>query len=137
MARKVSSRVVLNRKALTAIRQGAVAGMEEMGRAVLAMGEGQVPDATPFGEGLVTTGDYGVWADGRKVAGTASKPRRVAVKSGITLICGYGFPGRFQALGTIHIAPNPSWFVEPMNTVIPGAHSYLKPEIRKRLAGVR
>lgn len=137
MARKVSSRVVINRQEITAIREGFVAGMESIGEQVLAMGEGKVPDATPFGQGLVTTGDYGVWADGRKVAGGASKPRRAVARRGVTLIVGYGFPGRFQALGTTEIAPNPDWFVTPMNSVIPGTQRYLKPHVTRALARVR
>lgn len=135
MARKTSVRVVMNRKALTAIRSGVVDGMEALGQAVLSAGVGKVPD-DPETQAIIE-GGFGIWADGKKVAGTAQKPRSVRVKSGVTLICGYGFPARFQSLGTIHIPPNPGWFVTPVMTDAPGAERFLKPAVRKRLAGVR
>lgn len=132
MARKVNARTVVNRKALTAIRAGFVDGMENVGRRVLEVAQPNVPDATPFGEGLVTSGDYGIWADGRKVAGTAAKPRGAKVKQGVTLIVGYGFPGRFQELGTVKMAANP--FLTPaMTEVLPGADAFLKPAVRAKL----
>lgn len=137
MARKIPVRVVVNRRAITAAREGFVAGMEDIGQRVLALGEGKIPDATPFGEGLVTTSDYGIWVDGKKVAGGATKPRRVVAKQGVTLIVGYGFPGRFQSLGTTEIAPNPDWFVTPMNEVLPGTGAYLKAPVKAALAKVR
>lgn len=137
MARRITSTTRVNRRALSAVREGIVAGMEDIGQRILALGVGKIPDATPFGEGLVTTGDYGVWADGKKVAGTARKPRGAKVARGVTLIVGYGFPGRFQSLGTVDIAPNPDWFITPINEVVPGAGAFLKPEIQKRLGRAR
>lgn len=134
MARKVNARTVVNRKALDAISAGIVNGMEAMGQAF----KDQVhpPDATPFGVGLVTTPDFGVWANGRKVAGGAGKPRSAKVKPGIVLLCGEGFPGRFQELGTVKMAANPH--VTPvMLAILPGAEAYLKPKVRAALARVR
>lgn len=134
MARRISSRTVVNRKALAAISAGFVDGMEAMGRRFVEVVD--PPDATPFGEGLVTTPDWGVWANGKKVAGTATKPRRVKVKQGITLIAGEGFPGRFQEFGTITNPAQPH--VTPaMNEVLPGAVDFLKPAVRAKLARVR
>lgn len=133
MARRESSRCVLNRRALNAIAQGFVAGMAEMGAAVIETAH--PPDATPFGEGLVTTGDWGVWAAGKKVAGTAAKPRSARTKEGITLVAGFGFPGRFQELGTIHQPARP--FLTPaMLQVIPGAADFIRRPVRKALARV-
>lgn len=137
MARKTSVKVVLNRQCLDAIREGEVEGFEKLGQSILDDGRSRVPDAPPYGKGLVETGAYGVWADGKKVAGTATKPRTAVVKSGVTVAVGYRFPARFLALGTIHIAPHPEFFVSPMNAHISDAPSYLRPSIRKRLAGVR
>lgn len=134
MARKVNARTVVNRQALDAIRAGIVDAMEAMGQRVLSVA--RVPDAPPYGQGLVETGDFGVWSDGKKVAGGASKPKGVTVKRGATLIVGFGFPGRFVELGTVKMAAQP--FLTPaMNEVIPGAADFLKPAVRKKLAGVK
>src|SRR5688500_14149698 len=98
---KVSSRVVLNRKALTALQGAFADAMADMGREVIEVA--RPPDARPFGEGLVTTGDWGVWAGSKKVDGTAQKPRAARLSRGeITMLVGYGFPGRFQEMGTVN-----------------------------------
>jgi hypothetical protein len=107
MARRISSRVVLNRKCLTAIREGEVAGLEAFGQAVLATAQPNVPDDIPYGEGLVTEGDYGVWSDGKKVAGGGGKPRGVRTKEGVTLVVGFPFPMRFYEKGTVHQPARP------------------------------
>lgn len=123
MPPRVSSVVKLNRKALSDIREAEVRALEEMGQRVIDVAD--PPDATPFGEGLVTTGNYGVWADGKKVAGELRKPKRLNIKQGVTLIVGYGFPGRFQELGTVKMAANP--FLTPaMLEVVPKAPSFLQ-----------
>lgn len=106
MARKTQVRVVVNRKALTAMEAGLVDTLEVLGERFVQTVH--PPDATPFGEGLVTTPDWGVWANGRKVAGTAPKPRAERMRKGlIALLMGEGFPGRFQETGTVKQAPNP------------------------------
>ena len=66
MAKRISSRTVLNYKALDAITQGFADGFADMGEEFLNVID--PPDAAPYGKGLVTTPDYGVWAYGRKVA---------------------------------------------------------------------
>lgn len=126
--RKVSARCVLNYKALDAIRKGLVDGLSDMGRATIA--DTHAPDDDPTGQGLVTTGDWGVWADGRKVAGTASKPRTVKTPKGaIVLVVGYGFPGRFNELGTVHQPARP--FLTPaMLETIPGTEDYVRGPVR-------
>lgn len=133
MARKLSSRVVVNRKALSAIREGAVAGLEQLAIDTLAAAAPNVPDDDPIGVGLVTTGSYGVWADGKKVAGLGQKPRREKVKTGVTLIVGYDFPARFNEGGTIHQPARP--FLTPaMVKEVPGADKTLGVQVRRRLA---
>jgi HK97 gp10 family phage protein len=135
MARRISTRTVINRKALDAISAGWADGFEEMGQAVIDTA--RPPDATPYGEGLVTSGDWGVWAYGKKVGGTAAKPRNSGVgKDRVTLLVGYGFPARFQEFGTVHHAPQ-TFLTPAMNEVIPGAEAFLKPAVRARLARVR
>ena len=132
MARKPNVRTVLNRKALAAFAAGIADGMEQLGEEFVQTV--QPPDAQPFGKGLVTTPDFGVWSNGKKVAGGATKPRSVRVRQhGAVLIAGEGFPGRFQELGTIHHSAQPH--VTPaMLAVLPGAGRYIKPAVRRRLA---
>lgn len=132
MARRVGVRVVQNRKALDAIREGLVAGLEAVGQAVI--GQAVPPDDPTTVEKIV--GDYGVWADGKKVAGTAQKPRSAKVKTGITLLAGFPFPARFNEMGTVHQPPRP--FLTPTLTeVVPGTGRYLSIAVRKRIAGLR
>jgi hypothetical protein len=134
-SRRVSSKTVLNRKCLTAIGEGLASGMETVGSTTIE--NTSPPDAAPFGEGLITTGDWGVWNGTRKVGGTATKPRAVKLPAeGITLVVGYGFPGRFQEFGTIHQPARP--FLSPaMLETLPGAADLLSPAVRDRLRGVR
>lgn len=135
MPRKVSARTVLNYKALDAISRGLADGMADLGAAIIEAT--QPPDATPFGKGLVTTGDWGVWAKGRKVGGTATKPRAAQLtKTGITLLVGYGFPGRFQELGTVRQPARP-FFTPVVNRMVPGVADHLKAPVRRALAEVR
>ncbi len=131
MARRVSYRTVINRKALSALHGAFVDAMAAVGTAVIAAT--RPPDATPFGKGLVTTGDWGVWDGTRKVAGTASKPRSVKLsKTGITLVAGYGFPGRFQEFGTIAQPPRP--FLTPaMLNELPNTENRLRPAAQRAL----
>lgn len=135
MARKQNVRTVLNRNALAAFSAGIADGMEALGEAFKEAV--RPPDATPFGKGLVTTPDFGVWSDGKKVAGGGTKPRSVRVRQfGAVLIAGEGFPGRFQELGTVNHPPQPH--VTPaMLAILPDAAGYIKPAVRKQLARVR
>lgn len=110
MARKVNVRTVLNRQALDQMRAGWVDGFEDLALEVLAYAD--VPDADPQDIGLVERGGWGIWADGKKVAGPGNKPRGLRVKRYVVVMAvGYGFPGRFQETGTVNQPPNP--FVTP------------------------
>jgi hypothetical protein len=131
MARKVSVWVVANRKALDAIRQGYVDGLEEIGKVLIEQTEPLDDPATP--EKIV--GDWGVWADGRKVAGTAAKPRAADTKKGLTLLAGFPFPMRFDEIGTIHQPPRPR-FSPTLSVVIPGSGRYVSIAVRKATAGI-
>ena len=135
MARKVSTRTVVNYKTLDAITRGLADGMALLGQAIIA--GTKPPDATPFGEGLVTTGDWGTWVKGRKVGGTATKPRSAKLSpTGITLLAGYGFPGRFQELGTVHQPARP-FFTPVVARELPGLEDYVKTPVRRALAGLK
>lgn len=135
MARKPHVRTIVNRQALSAFAAGIADGMEAIGQAFVARVE--PPDAEPFGKGLITTPGYGVWSNGKKVAGDGTKPRSVRVRAhGAVLIAGAGFPGWFQEGGTIHHPPQP--FVTPvMESLLPDAGQYIKPKVRARMARVR
>lgn len=135
MARKVSVRTVANKAALTAISNGLAEGLASVGRTIIE--RTRPPDAEPFGKGLVTTGDWGVWAGTRKVDGTASKPKQVRLKQGVvTLVAGYGFPGRFQELGTIRQPARP-FLTPPVLEVTPTTPDHLRGPVQRALAGVR
>jgi len=135
MPRKPSVKVVLNRACLDAIDLGLAEGLEDVGKVVIQNTD--PPDAEPFGEGLVTTGDWGLWLGTKKVGGGATKPRSVRLGStGLTLIAGYGFPGRFQEFGTIHQPARP--FLTPVVfEMLPAVPEALGPPVKARLRGVR
>lgn len=112
MARKPSSRVVLNRKALTQFGEAVADGVEEVMRTIIEVAD--PPDATPFGEGLVTGGGWLVFNGGKKVGGGSQrstqpqKPKSERLPAtGITGIAGWTFPARFQNNGTVRHAANP------------------------------
>jgi hypothetical protein len=101
-----NSRVEMNFRRLNDLEQAVALGFGALAEAIV--NDADPPDASPYGEGLVTTGAWGVWVGGRKVAGNAKKPRSVRVKShGIVAVAGFGFPGRFQELGVVHHGPQP------------------------------
>ena len=112
MARKPSAKVVLNRAALSELDLAIATGVEELVRTVIETAE--PPDATPFGEGLVTEGGWAVYAGSKKVGGGSlagpqpRKPRGLKLASdAITGIAGFGFPARFQEVGTVHQPSRP------------------------------
>lgn len=126
------TRVLLNRSKLEDLTLFLADGMLEVADDIIAVAK--PPDATPFGEGLVTEGGTAVWVNGKKVGGEGNKPRGLRVqKPGVTAIAGFGFPGRFQEVGTIHQPPRP--FVTPAaNTILPNAPVTLSRAMRTRLA---
>lgn len=135
--RREHKRTVINRQALTALRLGFVEGMAELGRRVIATAEPHVPDEEPIGKGLVRSGDWGVWTKGKKVAGTASKPSTVKLPAGgVTLIAGYGFPARFNEIGTVH-QPSRPFLTPALLEVVPTASDAIKAPVRRALQTVR
>lgn len=138
MARKPSARVVLNRQALDRVQLALAEGLEEVARTIVEVAE--PPDATPFGEGLVTNGGWLVYAGAKKVGGGSlrglqpKKPRafRVQGTAGIQAIVGFGFPGRFQEMGTIHHPAQP-FFTPAVDATIPHAAEIMESVVRPRL----
>ena len=128
---KPSARVVLNRSRLAALTLSVADGMAEVARTVLDTAD--PPDATPFGAGLVTSGGYLVYVNGQKTAGYGQDgkqpkpPRaaRVSRGSGVAVVTGYGFPGRFQEFGTVHHAPQP-FFTPAVDAVLPHATDIIR-----------
>lgn len=137
-----STRVMLNRSKLTILGEALADGIGEVCRTILEVAN--PPDAEPFGTGLVTQGGYLVYSGSTKVAGYGQdgrqpkKPRafRVAGTAGITAAVGYGFPGRFQEIGTIHHGAQP-FLMSAANQVVPHAagimESVVRPRVGKRL----
>lgn len=129
---RTNARTVINRKALTAIRAGLVDGVEDLGRAIVA--RINPPDDPTTSETIGV--DYGVWADGRKVAGGATKPRSQSVRKGVTLVVGVGFPGRFNEIGTVHQPARP-FFTPEVLAEIPETAGYLRPAVKRAIGGTR
>lgn len=113
-------RMEINRAALSEITLGVADGLFELGKSILA--DANVPDAPPYGQGLVEGGGVIVYVKGgtgtaKKVASTTiggkqiRKPRQARIAIGATALVGYGFPGRFVELGTIATPAQP--FLSP------------------------
>jgi hypothetical protein len=128
--RRRSARVVYNRRTHNAVRLGLADGLLQVAEVIVNVAD--PPDATPFGEGLVTTGAAGAWVDGRKVGGRSPKPRREIPPTGIVAIAAWGFPGRFQELGTIHHGAQP--FITPaVSAVVPNMASIMAPFVTAKV----
>jgi hypothetical protein len=133
MARKSSCRVQTNRAALSEAWLAVADGLLAVGEEIVATA--RPPDAAPFGEGLVTRGAAGVWVDGKKVGGEAEKPRSLKVRQyPIVGVAGFGFPARFQEVGTVHQPARP--FLSPAKgQVAPGSPSTIRAAVQRRIGG--
>lgn len=134
-----SARVKMNRKSLDQVRLAVADGTSAIGKAVVTTAD--PPDATPFGEGLVTHGGYLTYVGAKKTAGWSmdgrqpKKPRVVAVKGTDTIqtIAGFGFPARFQEFGTVKQPARP--FLTPAkNAVEPRAAGLMRQAAAYRIA---
>jgi hypothetical protein len=133
------SRLLVNRAAMSRLELGIADGLAEVGRTILEVAD--PPDAAPFGTGLVTSGGFLVYAGAKKVdgfhqgGGQPKKPRAARVKGAdgvVTLFVGWGFPGRFQELGTVNHGPQP--FATPaLNQVAPHIPDIVREHIRERM----
>ena len=133
---RANNRLVLNRAALDAITLGMADGLLVLADAVVAAAE--PPDAAPFGEGLVTTGGTIAYVLGKKVGGSGvKKPTAMKVrKMGVAVAGGFGFPARFQELGTVNQPAHP--FLTPaLMATVPGAGPFIRAAVAKRLAPLR
>jgi hypothetical protein len=140
--RKASAKVVLNRAALSEVHLALAEGVEEVCRTVVEVAD--PPDATPFGEGLVTRGGWLVYDGPKKVGGGSlgglqpKKPRAFKVKgtAGIVGIAGFGFPGRFQETGTVNQPARP-WFTPAVVQVKGVAPQIMQGVVGPRLRGAK
>lgn len=81
----------------------------------------RAPDATPFGEGLVDQGGFISYVDAKRVGGDAdAKPKGLRAGKGAMAAVGFGFPGRFQEMGTVRQPPRP--FLSPVVMGIVGSN---------------
>lgn len=142
MARGPSTRVVLNRKAVRAVQVAIADGLFEVARTIIEVAD--PPDATPFGAGLVTQGGALAYVGDKKVGGWSQrgtqpkKPRAYKVRGqgAITAIAGFGFPGRFQEMGTVHHAAQP--FLTPAaNRTVDHAAEIMAPIVSAELRKAR
>lgn len=119
---KAQVRTTINRRKIKQMQEANARGLADMGQAILDTA--RVPDAPPYGRGLIETGAYVVTRDGNDVAGTAEVPRGQGGR-GAYLAVGYDFPGRFLEGGTIKMAAQP--FVGPAaDEVIPHKDEYIR-----------
>ena len=149
MAARGQARIILNRAALDAVTLGVADGLLALADAVIAAAK---PPDEPAGssaaaranltEGgtprpeLAMTGGTVAYVLGKKVGGTAAKPRAMRVKSmGVSIAGGFGFPGHFAEFGTIHEPARP--FLTPaLMATLPDAEPFVRAAVAKRLASV-
>lgn len=135
MAPRKNNRVVLHRATLDALTLGLADGLLALADAVVAAAD--VPDAPPSGVGLVEAGGTLAYVAGKRVGGTARKPRALKVKGrGVVVAGGFGFPARFQEIGTVNQPARPFLTPALMETV-PDAAPFIEAATAKRLAAVR
>lgn len=138
MARKPTARVVLNRRSVNNVRLAVADGVNAVAKTIIV--EGNPPDATPWGAGLVMRGGWLTYVDDKKVAGGGTdgrqpkKPRafRVRGRDLIQAIAGWGFPARFQQFGTTKQAANP-FFTRDRDRIAPRALSIANQAAKYRI----
>lgn len=129
-----SKSVIINRAALTALQLGIADGFLAVGQQAVDNARPNVPDAPPYGKGLIRTGGYVVYAGKRKVGGNATISR--VDKSGIVLYAGFGFPGRFQEMGTVHQPARP-FFTPAFLAASRNLAELVRPSVAEHLRGVK
>jgi len=131
MVRK-NNRVILNRATFQEITLAMADGLLALADQVIATA--RPPDDPPYGVGLVQTGGTVAYAFGKKVGGSAKKPRAIKVKSmGVVVAGGFGWPGHYAEFGTIHEPARP--FLTPaLMATVPEAGAFVGAAVRQRLA---
>lgn len=137
-----TTRVVLNRAAFAEIDLAIADGLFAVAERVLEVV--RVPDAPPLGQGLIQGGGAIAYLGNKKVAGTqiggreVKKPRALSTKSGEAVAAvGFGFPGRFEELGTVDTHAHPFLTPGVMEVVGGDAEVVISEATQRRLAGFR
>jgi hypothetical protein len=132
MARGASGarRIVLNRAAFDAITLATADGLFELAKTIV--NDADVPDAAPLGLGLIQGGGALAYVGSKRVgifskygATSVKKPRAARLNKGVTVIGGYGFPGRFLEEGTVKMHAEPFLTPEVMST-LPEAEAFVR-----------
>jgi hypothetical protein len=131
-----AARIVLNRAAFDELTLAEADGLFELAKSIVDGAD--VPDAEPYGVGLVQGGAALAFVGRKRVdvyskAGDPVKKPRAAKlsSSGITVIGGYGFPARFKETGTVKMAPEP--FLTPeLMAQVPDAGAFVRQAAIKR-----
>lgn len=125
------------------VRLGAADGLFEIATRIVDRAAPDMPDAPPLGQGLPKQGGAVAWVGKKKVNNASldgsqvAKPRSlVLTEDQETAIAGFGFPARFQELGTIHQAANPTLTPAAMAEV-PDGEAVLSAAMTRRLKGAR
>ncbi len=129
-------RVVLNRAAFDAITLATADGLFELAKSIVENAD--VPDATPLGLGVIQGGGALAYVGSKRVgvfskygATSVKKPRAAKLSKGVTVIGGYGFPGRFLEEGTVKMAAEP--FLTPqLMATLPDAVGFVRLACIKR-----
>lgn len=136
-----TSRVVLNRQAFAEISLAIADGLFAVAEEVLDVVA--VPDAPPLTKGLTEGGGALAYLGTKKVNGTTiggrqiKKPRGLKTAGGATAIVGFGMPGRFVEMGTVHMAAHPFLTPAVMDVLGSDVEVVLSEAVKKRLAGIR
>lgn len=134
------ARVKLNRSRMNEVQAALADGVAVFLEACAQEASGRAPDATPQGVGLVDAWGWMVYVNGKKVAdgsgdGTVVKPPRdlrISRTAGIAGAIGFGFPARFQEIGTAHQPARP--FLSPaVMSVVPRFEELMQQGIAGRL----
>lgn len=122
-------RIVLNRAAFDAITLAVADGAFELAKSVIEGAD--VPDAAPYAVGLVQGGAAIAFVGSKRVGvfsktgASVKKPRAAKLSKGITVIGGFGFPGRFVESGTTNMGAQPFLTPELMAT-LPDAEGFIR-----------
>jgi hypothetical protein len=137
---KKSARVVLNRRAVDLVTLALADGVYSVG--VEYIRQAVVPDAPPYGEGLIRTGGAIGFVDGKKIAGFGvdgrqpKKPRAFRPGKGIAVVAGWGFPARLVAFGTVKTRPH-GWAQAALSNIVPKVPSIVRQASAYRIARIR
>lgn len=137
--RRKVSRVKMNRKSIDNVRLAIADGTAAIGKAIILAAD--VPDAEPYGVGLVVEGGTLTYVGGKKVGSwhqSGEEPRKpkamkVRGKDTIQTATGWSFPAHLLEFGTVRMGAQP--FATPArNEVEPRAAGIMRQAAAYRIA---